>query len=411
MRAWWVVLAGLVVGCGDASPAGDGAADSCGVSASCPDGGCELLPPRPWRPQSSTFATSRRPTFAWHLPAGVAGARIEVCADRACSRVEHSAEVTGCAYRLPEALAEGVHFWRLQGRLGSRLSTAYSATWLFRAPATEAIYDTAWRIVPDVDGDGMEDRQNVDGLTLSATGQSWRLARWSEPYMSWSYDHISSAQFAGDLDGDGYGDLVGVLSRSLSDPGGGFGVTYRPIWFRGGPDGPTSDRGIELNGLEINYKPGLQGQITMLSIGDVDSDGGADVGIVLDRGRNDRTRLYLASSSAGFAATEMGAFWFASMASLGDVDGDGRSEVLTYLRGIGPAANPPPSRVDARTATSGLTPLPTCGTNPLVTTAERVEVSDVNADGLADVTLFGRRTQRYLGGPTGFRSDRCEQLP
>jgi len=30
---------------------------------------------------------------------------------------------------------------------------------------------------------------------------------------------------------------------------------------------------------------------------------------------------------------------------------------------------------------------------------------------VVDVTLFGVRTLRYLGGPTGFRADRCEQLP
>ncbi|MDP3217865.1 MAG: hypothetical protein Q8S73_27410, partial [Deltaproteobacteria bacterium] len=46
-----------------------------------------IAPPRPVRPLSVSRVTSQRPTFQWVLPAGTTGARVEVCADRCCTRV------------------------------------------------------------------------------------------------------------------------------------------------------------------------------------------------------------------------------------------------------------------------------------------------------------------------------------
>jgi hypothetical protein len=58
-----------------------------------------IAAPRPIRPLSTSRVTSRRPTLAWELPAGLDGARVELCADRACEQPIVIADVTGTQFR------------------------------------------------------------------------------------------------------------------------------------------------------------------------------------------------------------------------------------------------------------------------------------------------------------------------
>jgi pimeloyl-ACP methyl ester carboxylesterase len=52
--------------------------------------------------------TSQRPRLRWSLPDGADGARVELCHDRACARVEYSLVVPGAALAL-DAAASGLN--------------------------------------------------------------------------------------------------------------------------------------------------------------------------------------------------------------------------------------------------------------------------------------------------------------
>ena len=248
----------------------------CATGEACVSGTCSLPAPRQWRPQSVSITTTRRPTFAWHLPDGVDGARLEVCADRECARVEHIANVTGSSYRPPESVVftAGVHYWRVWGRVGDRVGAAHGPTWEFVAPAEEGADDTSRWGFADVDGDGREDAFMSDGLRLT-TGGTWNPDRLHE-YVSLDGEYINSCgySFGGDLDGDGYGDLIGVAWENY--PGPGYYTIYTVGRFRGGPSGPVSRRWTRL-GTDSVYRPmGVYRRLRVTPLGDTDGDGFAD---------------------------------------------------------------------------------------------------------------------------------------
>lgn len=220
--------------------------------------------------------TSRRPTFAWHLPSGVDGARLDVCADRACARVEHTVDVTGESYRPPESVSftAGVHFWRVWGRVGARVGAAHGPTWEFVAPETEGADDTSRWGFADVDGDGRED-SFVSGEVHLTTGAVWRPDRLSEYIpLDGQYADTCLGAFAGDLDGDGYGDLL--CDAQLYYQGAGYSFTYTVGRFRGGPSGPVSHRWTRLGTIEVYRPRGSYNSLRVTPLGDTDGDGYAD---------------------------------------------------------------------------------------------------------------------------------------
>ncbi|MDB4930104.1 MAG: putative integrin-like protein [Myxococcaceae bacterium] len=374
------------------------------------DGRCPLLPPRPWRPQSVTSTTSRRPTFEWHLPMDVSSARLEVCADRACSRVELAVDVFGESYRPSTPLATGVHYWRLRGRAGDRLSSGFSATWLFRSPTTEATYDTAWSLIPDVDGDGAADWSGGEDVVVSSTGLGWRPDYWRDEVDMALSNYFLRLSFAGDLDGDGYGDLLGVSGHRRDR----VGVTYRAGWFRGGPRGPRSTRWMDLTGITAVDLNAGYADLYVIPLGDVEGDGLSD--FALRRDGNGFLDHYLALSSDRFTETSVGGGIHSELAAIGDIDGDGRSDVLFLRRDSEfPGLDSiPTSRLVVGSSPRIYTPLPACGTASAIQKAPSLSVADNDGDGLTDLTLLdaaSRPLARYFGTPAGFRADRCALTP
>ena len=100
-------LTALLLGCGPTVTA----------TAGAPDAGTLTVPvPVPLAPRSLGVVTTTRPTFRWRLPAGLSGARVEVCRDRGCLTPVTAWEVVGDRGRPDAPLPAGVLFWRVTGR-------------------------------------------------------------------------------------------------------------------------------------------------------------------------------------------------------------------------------------------------------------------------------------------------------
>lgn len=216
----------------------------CPAGQACVSGRCSSPPPTPYRPQSLSVVTTQRPTFAWRLPADSTLTRIEVCRDRACAAVDESADVEGTSYRTARPLTPGPHFWRLRALRGEVVG-AEGRTWMFVVPDREGVGDTGWPLIADIDGDGAE-----DGIGYTITRASGgppstprrEIAR-SDINEPWGLDRltmVAAPVFVGDLDGDGYGDLIQAAVHSFPD-----GVRT-DSWLlgvvrHGGPDGLRDD--------------------------------------------------------------------------------------------------------------------------------------------------------------------------
>lgn len=129
----------------------------CADGEACIAGGCtSIQAPRLIAPLSTSALTGSLPAFRYELPAGVDGARIELCRDRACT--DRVTTVTGTGSRATPDLPipTGLYFWRAFGRSGATTGRTPSAVWEFtvdgNAPrsATHATFS-------DYDGDGNSD--------------------------------------------------------------------------------------------------------------------------------------------------------------------------------------------------------------------------------------------------------------
>ncbi|MDB4927592.1 MAG: hypothetical protein JWM10_76 [Myxococcaceae bacterium] len=124
-----------------------------------------IAPPRPIVPQSVSRVTSQRPTFRWALPAGTTGARVEVCADRCCTRVIQTLEAEGTTVRPTTALPPGVVYWRMFGRRAGATGSRASYTWEFGVRRRDTPVDSSWGTIRDFTGDGYDDM-----LLVSSSG-------------------------------------------------------------------------------------------------------------------------------------------------------------------------------------------------------------------------------------------------
>lgn len=188
------------------------------------------MAPRLVWPSSLGRLTSQRPTLRWRLPVGEVTARVAVCRDRACADEVQSADVAGSALRLAEALAPGVYFWRVRTAQGLA-----SATWEFQVRAHSAPVDTLHTRMTDLDGDGYGDMMVTTGapqrgaVYAGAAGGVAQAPTTRFPVQpDGSTLRVASAS---DLDGDGYGDL---LSFAL------VGGERRAFLHRGGPQGASA---------------------------------------------------------------------------------------------------------------------------------------------------------------------------
>jgi hypothetical protein len=322
----------LAAGCGSSSRAGVDAGED-GPSIA------DLPAPRPVAPVSVSFVTSQRPVLRWVLPAGVDGAHVEVCADRACARLLLTFDATGDHGAPPADLPPGVAFWHLRGTSGGAIGAQAGVTWEMVIPARSASLGTAWGAMLDANGDGYGDvavgdsnafiaTQHVyvhhggpggpsptassvlsapapvtyyaasiasagdvdgDGFADLLVGSPQEAAvyiyrggpaGYADP-PAWVLTGPSQSSFgaavsgAGDVDGDGYADVV--VGLPLRPPASGSQVQGGAILYYGAPGGPSSSRSVELGPRAGSDAQGVGTYVS--TAGDVDGDGLADVAV------------------------------------------------------------------------------------------------------------------------------------
>ncbi len=161
----------------------------------------------------------------------------------------------------------------------------------------------------------------------------------------------SSVAGAGDLNGDGFEDLV--VGAFFADPGSRSNAGTASI-FHGGVSGMTATPTRVLEGMATNDYFGF----AVAGVGDVNGDGFADVGVGAQfadaGGRTDcGSATVFPGSATGVPATPMGGIAGAaatdrlgfSIAGAGDVNGDGFADILVGAFGADPGG-----RMNAGTA-------------------------------------------------------------
>jgi hypothetical protein len=389
-----------------------------------------LAAPRPLAPLAFSRVTSRRPTLEWSLPTGVNGALVELCRDRDCGVVIERVIVTGTSMRPSCPLPPGVVFWRLAGaRDGAPgcVRTASSAVWQMDVGSSDG-GDTSWGVRFDANGDGYRDvilRSGAMGIepgsvtvALGAVsgfgaGGSIRTLTPGAGFVAFGAEAIP----AGDMNGDGYGDLL-VRATALGTDDDVDRV------YLGGPSGI-----VAMTGRAIEQRYTLAGlENTQFASGDFDQDGYGDLVIVrthvprevttmVPRLMQPRVDVYRGGPTGpapggptAFIDTADASVFFGAL-TVADFDGDRRPEIALGARGeviviYDPLRAPRLVRTLRR---------------PDVSDSQRfgedfLWASDVNGDGRGDLVVLGTGaigtpgTWTWQGSATGLSAGFTDRL-
>ena len=308
---------------------------------------CDVPVPRLIAPMSTATATTRRPTFRWQLATGTTGARVELCADRACTTVSSVIDQSsGTSVAAASDLPHGVVFWRVRGMNGTAISSATSPVWELFVPARTATHGTAWGTTPDVNGDGYADllvgaqsASNPSGAAYVYLGSASGIG--ASPATTLSAPDAgafgTSIASAGDVNGDGFGDVIVGAPGAAS----AFGAAYV---YLGGASGLSTTPALTLTGPSNGSSFG----VSVAGLGDANGDGYGEVAVgapfVAAPGGGTGAAYAYAGSASGIVGAspvftivassfenELGR----SVQTGGDVNADGYADLLVASRSVG----------------------------------------------------------------------------
>lgn len=348
---------------------------------------------RPVAPLATARTTSRRPTFRWATTSS-SPATLEICVDRACASVVDTV-TTADDHAAPSAdLPSGMLWWRV--RVGSDVST----TWQVRIPRRSAGIDTSWGSTLDLDGDGYTDLATTQSwrLLVYSGGPSGvpdrpalALGPRSDPPVPGDTTFVGPADL-GDVNGDGYVDLAAtdyLGARALVLLGGAAGVSL------------DRTLALESSTHDISTIPSLigLGDIDGDGYGDMlasvrYSYAPGDFALYVYRGGPAISEC-TGSAALTFHASEQPA---GPVAAVGDVDGDGHADFVVETIVPGPAGTSGytlgPTYVyrggtpfDASAPTSIAPPTLPGPPNVVEPSITWAAAGDVNGDGYADAVL------------------------
>jgi hypothetical protein len=260
----------------------------CGLSSTL----VTAAPPTQLAPLPTTRVTSQQPTLRWELPAHSVGyAMVRISLSRNAADTVLMVRSTGTEVELRSELPPGVYFWKVSVKVreGHRLRWHTSPWWELFVRGDGTSVDSAWGVVADFDGDGFADVVTHDekGATGGAIGVTFGGGDLSaapdqviedplddvpapyEPPIAHPRAEAFGAAWepVGDVNGDGYGDLL-VGAPAVGEYGG------RADVYLGGPEGldPTPATVIYSTRayLHLRIAP---------AVGDVNGDGYADIAV------------------------------------------------------------------------------------------------------------------------------------
>lgn len=386
--------------------------------------------PRPIAPLSLGDVTQLRPTLRWELPSGYGQAEVQLCRDSGCEMVIETVSASGTSARPARDLpTRSVVFWRVKARAAGRPDTEFGPTWLFHVPArspSEPV-DSSFNAHLDINRDGFDDI--VVGSRGAATvflGDMTGISRSPQRVLTGvtrdDQFGVSCAN-AGDVNGDGYADVIVGSYAASPDARPAAGAASL---FLGSSSGLSETPDWVLQGSNAGDSFGT----AVAGAGDINGDGYADVIVGADqaspggRGRAGSASIFMGNSAGISASARLVLEGLAgddrfgtSVASAGDVNGDGYADIV-----IGAPHASPGGRGGSGTATvllgdSTLTEARRARVLEGTTSGDSLGVSvgnagDVNGDGYTDIIVGasnahpGGRVQAgtaslFLGASTG----------